>query len=183
MTKPTVLITGGGIGIGHATAKAFANAGYHVVVTDILEKEGSETVAEIEGWGGSAEFHTVDVTSTENVDEVVKAAEERHGPFAAAVANAGIAHKVKLEVACDLGADRVRINGMAPGFIRTAQALSVEHSVGPEGLERAAEYIPLGRVGEPGDIADVILFLCSEAARYMTGQTVIVDGGLMVGRY
>lgn len=252
MTKPTVLITGAGIGIGHATAKAFANAGYHVVATDILDKEGNETVAEIEGWGGSAEFHYVDVTSTENVDQVVKAAEERHGAFAATIANAGIAHKVKLEdmtdekwnetidvdlngvfrvcravapamraakqgaivavssimgtgygwhdhvqynaaktgvvglvrgLACDLGADRVRINGMAPGFIRTAQALSAEHSVGPEGLEKAAEYIPLGRVGEPADIADVILFLCSEAARYMTGQTVIVDGGLMVGRY
>ncbi len=41
----------------------------------------------------------------------------------------------------------------------------------------------MGRIGEPEDIADVILFLASNAARYMTGQTVVVDGGLLVGRY
>jgi 3-oxoacyl-[acyl-carrier protein] reductase len=53
--------------------------------------------------------------------------------------------------------------------------------MGPEGLERAAGYISLGRVGDPEDIADVVLFLASDAARYVTGQTIIVDGGLSVG--
>jgi 3-oxoacyl-[acyl-carrier protein] reductase len=48
-------------------------------------------------------------------------------------------------------------------------------------LERAAGNIPLGRVGDPEDIADVVLFLASDAARYVTGQTIIVDGGLSVG--
>lgn len=41
----------------------------------------------------------------------------------------------------------------------------------------------MGRIGEPEDIADVIHFLASNAARYMTGQVVVVDGGLLVGRY
>ena len=41
----------------------------------------------------------------------------------------------------------------------------------------------MGRVGEPEDIADVALFLASPAARYMTGQVIVVDGGLLVGRY
>jgi 3-oxoacyl-[acyl-carrier protein] reductase len=41
----------------------------------------------------------------------------------------------------------------------------------------------MGRIGEPEEIADVILFLASNAARYMTGQVVVVDGGLLVGRY
>jgi 3-oxoacyl-[acyl-carrier protein] reductase len=41
----------------------------------------------------------------------------------------------------------------------------------------------MGRVGEPEDIADVVLFLASPAARYLTGQVVAVDGGLLVGRY
>jgi 3-oxoacyl-[acyl-carrier protein] reductase len=41
----------------------------------------------------------------------------------------------------------------------------------------------MGRIGEPEDIADVILFLASNSARYMTGQVVVVDGGLLVGRY
>ncbi len=86
-------------------------------------------------------------------------------------------------LACDLGTNGIRINGIAPGFIRTAQALSTEHSVGLKGLKAASEYIPLNRYGEPEDIAEVIFFLCSDGARYITGQTIIVDGGLTVGRY
>ena len=83
----------------------------------------------------------------------------------------------------ELARNGIRVNGVAPGYIRTAQALSTVHSLGPEGLEKAAEFIPAGRVGEPEDIADVIHFLVSDAARYMTGQVVTVDGGLLVGRY
>ena len=83
----------------------------------------------------------------------------------------------------ELAASGVRVNGVAPGYVRTAQALSQEHSLGPAGLEKAADFIPMGRVGEPEDIADVIVFLASDAARYMTGQVVTVDGGLLVGRY
>lgn len=83
----------------------------------------------------------------------------------------------------ELARNNIRVNGVAPGYIRTAQALSPVHSLGPEGLEKAAGFIPAGRVGEPKDIADVINFLVSDAARYMTGQVVTVDGGLLVGRY
>ena len=55
--------------------------------------------------------------------------------------------------------------------------------MGQEGLERAAGFIPMGRVGEPEDVADVIAFLASEGARYISGQVLVVDGGLLVGRY
>ena len=77
----------------------------------------------------------------------------------------------------------LRVNGVAPGYIRTAQLLSEKHSLGPAGAEKAGEFIPMGRIGEPEEIADVVLFLASKAARYMTGQTLVVDGGLLVGRY
>lgn len=86
-------------------------------------------------------------------------------------------------LAVELATNGIRVNGVAPGYIRTAQALSETHSLGPAGLEAAASIIPLGRVGEPDDIADVILFLASGAARYLTGQVISVDGGLLVGRY
>jgi 3-oxoacyl-[acyl-carrier protein] reductase len=86
-------------------------------------------------------------------------------------------------LAVELARSGIRVNGIAPGYIRTAQALSSEHSLGPEGLEQAASFIPMGRVGEPEDVADVVLFLASPAARYLTGQVVAVDGGLLVGRY
>jgi 3-oxoacyl-[acyl-carrier protein] reductase len=250
--KPTVLITGAGIGIGAATAQAFAKAGYRTIVTDILDDEGREVVSGIESEGGEAEYRRLDVTSTDEADSVVSAVQDRYGPLDAVVANAGIAHKVPLPeltdekwdhthevdlkgvmrvcraaapamrragrgsmvavssimgvaygwdehvqysaakagivglvrgLAVELARDGVRVNGIAPGYIRTAQALSEEHSLGPEGLEQAAEFIPMGRVGEPEDIADVILFLTSDAARYLTGQVVVVDGGLLVGRY
>jgi 3-oxoacyl-[acyl-carrier protein] reductase len=97
-------------------------------------------------------------------------------------AKAGVVGLVR-GLAVELARDGIRVNGIAPGYIRTAQALSEEHSLGPEGLERAAEFIPMGRVGEPEDIADVIVFLASDAARYLTGQVIVVDGGLLVGRY
>ena len=86
-------------------------------------------------------------------------------------------------LAVEVARDGVRVNGVAPGYIRTAQLLSEEHSLGPAGAEKASEFIPMGRIGEPEEIADVILFLASQSARYMTGQVVVIDGGLLVGRY
>ncbi|MBC8131000.1 MAG: SDR family oxidoreductase [Rhizobiaceae bacterium] len=86
-------------------------------------------------------------------------------------------------LAVELAKDGIRVNGVAPGYIRTAQLLSEKNSLGPEGAEKAAAFIPMGRLGEPEDIAEVIHFLASPAARYITGQTIAVDGGLLVGRY
>jgi 3-oxoacyl-[acyl-carrier protein] reductase len=86
-------------------------------------------------------------------------------------------------LAVELARSGIRVNGIAPGYIRTAQLLSEKHSLGPAGAEKAGEFIPMGRIGEPDEIADVVLFLASKAARYMTGQTLVVDGGLLVGRY
>ena len=249
---PTILITGAGIGIGAATAHAFADAGCRVIVTDVLEEEGRSVADDIESGGGEAAYLHLDVTDTAEVDSVVSDVQSRYGPLHTVVANAGIAHRIPLPeltdekwdhtldvdmkgvmrvcraaappmreagrgsmvavssimgvaygwdehvqysaakagvvglvrgLAVELARDGVRVNGIAPGYIRTAQALSEEHSLGPEGLERAAEFIPMGRVGEPDDIADVIVFLASEAARYITGQVIVVDGGLLVGRY
>ena len=246
-----VVITGAGIGIGRASALAFARSGYHVVVTDVLEAEGKAVVAEITSAGGTAEFLRLDVRSTEMADAVVADVEARHGKIDVIVANAGIAHKVPLAELTDekwdytldidlkgilrvvrpalpgmrarrkgaivalssimgvaygwdehvhysaaksgvvglvrglgveLARDGIRVNGVAPGYIRTAQLLSKQHSLGPD-ADKAGEFIPMGRIGEPDEIADVILFLASNGARYMTGQVVVVDGGLLVGRY
>ena len=252
-TRPNVLITGGGIGIGQATALAFGGAGYHVIVTDVLEAEGGAVAAQIAAAGGSAEFHILNVRSTPEADRLVARYRTRRlGALDCIVANAGIAHKVPLEdlsdekwdetfdidlkgmlrviraalpgmkarksgaivcissimgvaygwdehvhyssakagvvglirgLAVELARSGIRVNGVAPGYIRTAQLLSEKHSLGPAGAEKAGEFIPMGRIGEPEEIADVVLFLASTAARYMTGQTVVVDGGLLVGRY
>lgn len=97
-------------------------------------------------------------------------------------AKAGVVGLVR-GLAVELAKDGVRVNGIAPGYIRTAQLLSEQHSLGAAGAERAGAFIPMGRVGEPDEIADVALFLASNAARYLTGQVIVVDGGLLVGRY
>jgi len=99
-----------------------------------------------------------------------------HAHYSAA--KAGVIGLVR-GLAVELAGDGIRVNGVAPGLVRTAQSLSVAHSAGPEGLARAAKVIPLGRVGAPEEIADVILFLASPAARYVTGQTIVADGGLL----
>ena len=70
--------------------------GDHVVVTDVLENEGNAVAAEIQRLGGSAEFHSLDVTSTSGVNAVVAAVEAKCGAIDVIVANAGIAHKVPL---------------------------------------------------------------------------------------
>ncbi len=245
----TMLVTGGGIGIGRAAALAFARAGYHVVVTDILQAEGSELVSTIQSAGGTATFMAMDVRSTERVNEVIAAVNAERGAIDVLVLNAGIAHKVPLEalddarwdhtvdidlkgmfrvaraalpamrrrrsgaivcltslmglawgwrehvhysaaksgviglmrgLAAEVAEDGVRVNAVSPGYVRTAQLLSEEHSLGAAGAEQAGARVPLGRIGEPEDIADVILFLASTSARYITGQVIVVDGGLAI---
>ncbi len=86
-----VIVTGAGIGIGAATAKAFAAAGDHVVVTDVLEAEGAAIAAAIVEAGGSAEFQPYDVRSTETTERLVADILSRHGKIDVIVANAGIA--------------------------------------------------------------------------------------------
>jgi NAD(P)-dependent dehydrogenase (short-subunit alcohol dehydrogenase family) len=79
--KPTTLIIGAGIGIGAATARAFADAGYRVIVTDILEGEGRSVAVDIESGGGEAEYRHLDVTNTDEVDAVVSTVQDRYGPL------------------------------------------------------------------------------------------------------
>jgi 3-oxoacyl-[acyl-carrier protein] reductase len=245
----TALVTGGGIGIGRATALAFGRAGHHVVVTDVLDAEGEAVAAAIRSAGGSATFSRLDVRSTAQADAVVAAVNAERGAIDALVLNAGIAHKVPLAalddarwdhtldidlkgmfrvaraalpamrqrrrgaivgltslmglawgwnehvhysaakagviglvrgLAAEVAGDGVRVNAVAPGYVRTAQLLSEEHSLGPAGAEQAAARVPLGRIAEPEDIAEVILFLASDAARYVTGQVLVADGGLAI---
>lgn len=76
--------------------------------------------------------------------------------------------------ALELARRRVRVNGVEPGMIRTpAMGNLGDTALGVD----IARGVPLGRLGEPGDIAAAMLFLASEAASYITGQTIVVDGG------
>ena len=76
---------------------------------------------------------------------------------------------------------KIRINAIAPANIRTpgAEATFPQRNVDPEKLAQKLAHYPLGRAGEPSEIASVALFLASEASSYITGQTIVVDGGLL----
>ena len=91
-------------------------------------------------------------------------------------------------VARELAPYNIRVNGIAPGLVRT--------DLGPHGIhlvprptpvnredwqKEMGKRIPLGRLAEPEDIADVAVFLASDASRMITGQIIIADGGIMVG--
>jgi len=249
MSKRTAIVTGAGIGLGRATALALAEADYHVIVTDILDEEGAQVVADIRERNLSAEFHHVDVTDTGAVNRVLADVLGRLKAIDALVLNAGIARTLPLpsledaewdetldvnlkgmmrvfratlpglrnadkpsvvcissivgavlgwsehipyvaskggvmglvrSAALELAGDGIRVNGIAPGVIRSAQTLDPVNSLGEEGLVAFAETVPLGRVGDPEDIADVAVFLLSDKARYLTGQIIPVDGGTTI---
>ena len=76
-------------------------------------------------------------------------------------------------VARELGSANVNVNAVAPGMIETPLTSDLPDEVLAKSWEEAA----LGRLGKPQEIADVILFLCSEQARHITGQVIVVDGG------
>jgi 3-oxoacyl-[acyl-carrier protein] reductase len=97
----------------------------------------------------------------------------QHSHYSAA--KAGLVGLVK-SLAVEFGAYGITANAVAPGVIRTPQALDPINSLGPEGLAAVADKIPAGRVGTPEDIAYVFQFLASAEASYVNGQLLVVDG-------
>ncbi len=90
--------------------------------------------------------------------------------------------------ALELAADRIRCNSVHPGIIATpiwnklsAGSPSSRRNAPIDPRERAAQVVPLERAGEAQDIANGVLFLCSEAASYITGQELVIDGGRTAG--
>ena len=91
-------------------------------------------------------------------------------------------------VALEHAADNIRCNSVHPGIIATpiwekiptgAQGNRSNAPIDPR--ERAAAVVPLTRVGEAQDVANIVLFLCTDAANYMTGQEMVIDGGMTAG--
>ena len=79
----------------------------------------------------------------------------------------------------ELGSHGIRVVNVAPGAVATPINTSTEHD--PDKLRALQSAIPLQRMAQPSDIADVVVFLASGRARYMTATTVVIDGGIMQG--
>jgi NAD(P)-dependent dehydrogenase (short-subunit alcohol dehydrogenase family) len=90
----------------------------------------------------------------------------------------GGVRQLTISVAAELAPHHVNVNAVAPGTILTELTLRVLDT--PEKMDRAAAKIPLGRLGSPEDMVGPVLFLCSDEAGYITGHTLVVDGGWLL---
>ncbi len=98
------------------------------------------------------------------------------GPYGA---SRGGIRQLTMSLADDWGKHGVTVNCLAPGWFRTEQNKVMYED--PEWVEYLKERIPAKRPGQPNDLDGAIVFLASEASRYMTGQTLLIDGGISTG--
>jgi NAD(P)-dependent dehydrogenase (short-subunit alcohol dehydrogenase family) len=247
MKDKVALVTGASSGIGRAIAKAFAAKGAKVMVADVNEEGGLETVKMIKDAGGVAAFVKADVSKDDQVkamvDETVKVlggldyaannagiegaptpthlTSEENWQMTIAVNLTGVFHCLKHETAymlehgggaivntssiaglagvanmCAYVASKhgvtgltrtaaleysrqgIRVNSVHPGAIRTPMIARIEYEM-PEMFAGMNEMHPIGRIGEPEEVANAVVFLCSDKASFITGHTLAVDGGLM----
>ena len=239
------LVTGGGSGIGRATALKFASEGASVVIGNRNEKAGLETVNLIEKAGGKASFYQTDVTKLEDVQNLIKYTVDTYGGLHAAFNNAGVEdpeamlpdqtkdtfdlvmnvnvkgvwYSMKYEIehmlangggaivnnssiagligfpghapyvaskhavlgltktaALEYAKQGIRINAVCPGAIET-RMLDDFTSGDSETLKYLESLHPIGRLGKPDEIADAVVWLCSNEASFVLGQGIAVDGG------
>lgn len=243
------LVTGSGRGLGRACARLFARDGAKVVVVDINEGDGSETVDLIAQAGGEADFIRADVGRAMDIRAMVEFARNRFGGLDYAVNNAvanlgrtplheiseedwdrGIAVNVtgvflcmKYEIeamlergggaivnigsgnehssvgglawylgakqmaygmarcaAIDYGAKGIRINSVGPGSMWTPALRQTATEI-PQHVETLAARAELKRLAEPEEVAEAVVWLCSPRASYVTGHTLVADGGAVLG--
>lgn len=242
-----VVMTGGAANIGRACAIEMARHGARVVIGDIDVDGAQETASLIEKDGGTASVVRTDVTSEDDVKNLVDTAAERLGGLDVGFFNAGLQRSGAVDgfpveewdalfsvnprhcflgakhvtphlraaggsivltaslaaikggpgmtaysaskgaivgfgkaLAAELAGDRIRVNTVCPGWIDTPfNAPAIDFMGGRASQEEAVrQVVPLGRQGTPEEIAGGVVFLASDASSYMTGQILVIDGGV-----
>ena len=208
MKTKVALVMGGGAGTGRATALAFTEEGASVVIADVNEEGGRETLAQVQATGGHGLFVGADMSEAADVQNVVtlrgiwlcmkyqlplieasgggaivnvaSVSGIRGEAFqsAYAAAKGGVINLSKT-VAVEYAKRGIRVNTVCPGGINSGgMAFYLEKM--PEMRERALKAHAMGRLAEPKEIADAVVYLCSDRASFITGHDLVVDGGVMV---
>src|SRR5439155_1621661 len=176
----------------------FAREGAQVVIGDVLEDEGRAVEAEVAAKGGKAAFVRLDVTREADWQQAVALAEQRFGKLNVLVNNAGISAAGRVEdtsleawqrvmdvnatgvflgtkAAIQYAKERIRANSVHPGPIVTA--MTEKRRADPETYKLMLSRIPLGRYGEPNEVAYAVLYLASDESAFVTGSELVIDGG------
>jgi 3-oxoacyl-[acyl-carrier protein] reductase len=167
-----IAVANAGIATASATAAGVDEAFERVVATDLHGVHGLfagavQTMSE-RGWGR--------LIATSSTSGHLYGWDDHAAYCAAKAAVVGLIRTY----ACELGAHGVTANAVAPGVVVTPQSMDEVNSFGAAGLASVARRIPLGHVAQPFEVAGVYAFLASDDAVYVTGQTIVVDGGLSV---
>ena len=173
-----VVITGAGSGLGRAFALEFAKRSWNIAIAEINDERAKETAEMVKKEGGKAITIHCDVTKPEDLDNVLKKVLKEWKGVDILINNAGVnigAPLEKLDEATLL--QSLRVNAISPGVIDTPfhQVFST-----PEMLRNFVAAIPIGRVGRPAECAAVIAFLAGDAAGYVVGETIEVNGGQLM---
>jgi len=188
------IVTGAAQGIGAACAQLFAAQGARVVVSDVNEVGGMALVRDIAAAGGTALFARADVAVKADAERLVRFAVEHFGRLDVLVSNAGIVHGAEFLDLAEEDFDRVLRVNLKGAFLcgQAAARQMVSQNPRARGLAvlgneaaraRIMSRTPLGRLGEPEEVARVALFLASDDASYMSGTTIYPDGGRLALNY
>ena len=195
------IVTGAGQGIGFAIAKRLVEDGFKVGILDYNAETAEKAVAELSE--DKAFSVVVDVSKQAEVAAAFQKVVDHFGDWNVVVnatSQAGVVGNPNLTVyggtkfavrgitqtlARDLADSGITVNAYAPGIVKTPMMFDIAHEVGKNagkddewGMQTFAKDITLKRLSEPEDVAAAVSFLAGPDSNYITGQTIIVDGGM-----